>query len=161
MSSSSSCDSPQHNGKHDDLKALNTSNAAESPQSSIVYHGRDEDDEHSELDKSADRSIENITEMYFSDEKTIEYLTLCESNFLKCKEIREYEKEKLNLMKNKPKVVEEEMITPKQLEDRLQSIADSNLDYLDENVWKALSTRILIAFYLQHDNNVVDKVLNS
>lgn len=119
--------------------------------------------ENSENDdsKKQNKSIDDITIEFFRRDETTGYLTLCEKSFKKHEEIKVYNQEiaKYKLEKPKPTFDPEILITLKELTNQLQNIAKSHFDDLDERLWAALSTRIVVAFYLQSEKNVFEKVL--
>ena len=107
-----------------------------------------------------DKSIQDLSESFFKeDQAAVEYLTMCEESYERQKELLAYNKTISNIKEQKPKFDHELLITPEKLTAQLQHIADSHFDYLNENLWDALSTRILVAFYLQSDKKISDKVI--
>lgn len=102
--------------------------------------------------KILDKSIQDVSELFFKEDKTAaDYLRMCEEIYQRQRDLLEYNKEMSVIKERKPKFDHEVLITPDKLVAQLQNIADLHFDYLNEDLWDALSTRILVAFHLQSD----------
>jgi hypothetical protein len=112
-----------------------------------IFSPFDED----EVLQDQDKSIADIRTLFFTEQETIDYLAGCEKNFNIQKKIVEHKGKK-------PKDAVK-LITDKQLLAHLRKIVSSHPDDLDWTLWTSLSTRLLVAFYLQNDQGAIVKVL--
>jgi hypothetical protein len=138
-------------------KTPDMNNEYVSAEDDIVYHTSGGCDDA----KKKDRTIIDISTEYFNKDETAAYLATCERSYEKHVEIKAYQKELLKYKEERPKPIFEPeiIITEEQLKVQLQNIALYHLDDLNEELWKALSTRIVVAYYLQSEKNVFEKVL--
>ncbi len=104
-----------------------------------------------EVLQDQDKSIADIRTLFFTEQETVDYLAGCEKNFNFQKKIIEHKGAK-------PKEAIK-LITDEQLQRHLRKIVSAHPDDLDWTLWTSLSTRLLVAFYLQNDQAAIVKVL--
>jgi hypothetical protein len=126
-------------------------NSTDRPNDGIIFS-----DDPNDGSTKQNKSIQDISEEYF--EEAAEYFAMCERSLEIKENLLQYKKKLTGLKEERPDYDPKELITEKELANQLKKIADSQLDDFNETIWSALSTRILVAFFIQNEKNIFEKV---